>query len=257
MDDTLLRQLGEYCNSLHYGSLSREVVHQAKRHILDSIACAFGAFPVSDSAVAVARAVAKDAGCSAETTIMVSGDQTSMNMAALVNGTMVRYLDFNDVFKGRAWIIHPSDNIATAFAVGEGQRVSGKELLTAIVLGYEIQQRLANLPVKESVWYRGWDPNTTLSYSTAAIAAKLLGLDADGIANAIALAASRCSLVQIRRGQIAMDKALSIGQISAASILAALLARYGGTAVQRCLKAATGLKSGIGRLRPQVSYRRL
>ena len=164
-----------------------------------------------------------------------------MNMAALVNGTMVRYLDFNDVFKGRAWIIHPSDNIATAFAVGEGQRVSGKELLAAIVLGYEIQQRLANLPVNESVWYRGWDPNTTLSYSTAAIAAKLLGLDANGIANAIVLAASRCSLVQIRRGQIAMDKALSIGQISAASILAALLARYGGTGCSTLFEGGYGL----------------
>jgi 2-methylcitrate dehydratase len=72
-----------------------------------------------------------------------------------------------------------------------------------------------------------------------------LGLDADGIANAIALAASRCSLVQIRRGQIAMDKALSIGQISAASILAALLARRGGTGCSTLFEGGYGLNKVV------------
>ena len=249
MENTILRQIGVYCSDTQYGNIPANVIDKAKRLILDGIGCAFGAFPLQKTALTaltVARSAAHDLrGPSLESTVFVSGEKTSMDMAALVNSTMMRYLDFNDVFKGRAWIIHPSDNISTALAVGEKQRVSGRELLTAIVLGYEIQQRFANLPVSESLWYRGWDPNTTFTYSTAVVAAKLVGLDADGIANAMALAGSRSSLVQIRRGQIAMDKALSIGQLGAASVLAAVLAKHGGTGCSTLIEGDYGLNKVI------------
>lgn len=247
MENTILKQIGIYCDNLHFGSLPAEVVHQAKHHLIDSVACAFGAYSIPDVLpIGVATKVAKALGRSVESTILVSGEQSSMDLAAMVNSVMVRYLDFNDTFFGTAWFIHPSDNISTALAVAERQRVSGKDFLTAMVLGYEIQQRFANLPVSEAPWYRGWDPNTSLSYSTAAVAAKLLGLGADGIANALALAASRGNtLTQIRRGQIAMDKALSIGQIAAASILAALMAQYGGTGCSTLIEGDFGFNKAV------------
>lgn len=250
MDDGILKQIGAYCRGLSFDEISATAVHRAKCHLLDSIACAFGTFGVPDAPpVNVARKVAinlcrRDDEC----TIIGTGEKTSVDMAALVNSVMVRYLDFSDywVGAGRAFGIHPSDNIATALAVAEKQKTSGKELLTAIVLGYEIQMRLANLPVHYPPQYRGWDPNILLAYSVPAVAAKLLGLNDDQIANAISLSASRgITLVQIRRGQIAMDKAFSVGQNAAAAILAAFLAQQGGTGCATLIEGDYGLNKVI------------
>ncbi|MFH1486964.1 MAG: MmgE/PrpD family protein [Chloroflexota bacterium] len=247
MENTVVRQLGSYCQDLSFNSLPGEVVHQAKRQLLDVIACAFGTFSIPGTTpTKVAHQAARDLGHAPQCTILVSGEKTSVDLAALVNGVMIRYLDFNDAFFGHCFRIHPSDNIATALAVGEMQGASGKELIEAVVLGYEVQQRLANLPIRQAWPSDRFGICTSLSYSTAAVAAKLLKLDAEGIANAIVLGASRGNeLRELRRGQIAMDKALSVGQTGASSILAALLAKHGATGTATLLEGDYGFNKAV------------
>jgi 2-methylcitrate dehydratase len=102
-------------------------------------------------------------------TILGTTLKTSPEMAAFANGTMVRYLDYNDTYLSKE-PAHPSDNIAPALALAEAQHATGHDLITAIVVGYEVQCRLCDAA---SLRARGWDHVTYGAFSSALVAARL------------------------------------------------------------------------------------
>jgi len=153
--------------------------------------------------------------------------------AALANCVMVRYLDFNDVYFNMG-SCHPSENIPTALAVGEREHSSGKEVLTAIVIGFEVQQRFADVfPLHRLGWYHV----TMAGYVTPLVAGKLLGLNEGEMTHAIGISGSHnhalLGLVGERdhsqHGQISMMKAIGYGFGSQSGIVAALMAQKGFT----------------------------
>jgi 2-methylcitrate dehydratase len=146
--------------------------------------------------------------------------------AAFANGCLVRYLDFNDTYLSKE-PAHPSDNIPAAFAVAEAGSATGRELITAIALAYEIQCRLCDAA---SLRARGWDHVSYVTFSSALAAAKLLKLDADRTRQAVNIAGvSAASLRQSRVGELSHWKAATVAHAARRGVFAALLAKEGMT----------------------------
>ena len=99
METTIARQLADYAKELSFGDLPPEVVKQTKRCILDAMTCAFGGYAGESSRI-LQDALGELNG-SEESTVIGSGIRTSCLNAALANGLMVRYLDYNDYYRNQ------------------------------------------------------------------------------------------------------------------------------------------------------------
>ena len=128
--------MAEFAVSLKYEDLPKEVVHEVKRYLYDSIGCAYGAYHTKD--VNIIRDLYRDMGGKAEATVIGFGEKIPAVNATLVNSLMIRSLDFNDIY-WKEDPSHPSDIIPAALSVAEMTNASMKEVITAIVLAYEFQ----------------------------------------------------------------------------------------------------------------------
>lgn len=235
---TVLQRLAAFVHDVHYEALPPEVVHYAKRLILDTLGCAFGAME-SDVAAALRR-FADDIGGAPQATLIGSGLKTSVALATLVNGGLLRYLDSNDYYFGRD-PAHPSGNLAPALAMAERQGRDGKTLIAALVGAYEVHLRLADYAGEPSLWRRGWHHGTNAQFSSAALAARLAGLDPDRTAHAMAIAGShQNTLAQLQSGAISMIKATAEAWVAKAGVEAALLAGHGMTGPLGLLEGPNG-----------------
>jgi 2-methylcitrate dehydratase len=110
---------------------------------------------------------------------------------------MTRWLDFNDTYLAKE-PAHPSDNFGLLFALSGVREFTGKDLITAAVLAYDIQCRFCEAA---SVRARGWDHVNYILVSAALAGAKLLGFDKEQMYNAVALAiTSHAAVRQPRQG---------------------------------------------------------
>src|SRR5204862_7072645 len=135
----LADRLSRYCQSLCYDDLPSAVVHEVKRRILDSLGCALGAW--SAPPCRIARQLAHTVPVSHGATLWGTGHRTLPDLATFANGTLVRYLDFNDTYLSKE-PAHPSDNLPDIPPVGETARASAQRVIQAIPLAYEVQTRL-------------------------------------------------------------------------------------------------------------------
>lgn len=228
--------LADLVLGIGYDDLPPDVVHQAKRLVLDTMGCAMGGF--NGPPTRIVRDVVRDMGCRGEATVIGEGGATSCAYATLVNGTMLRYLDHNDYYFRRD-TAHASANIAAALAVAEREGLSGRDVILGIVVGYEVQLRLCTHA--GSLWERGWAGATNLSYSAAAAAARLMGLDATRTANALAIAGSvNNTLTESRHGNIPMMKATGEANAAKGGVEAALFARRGLTGPEQVFEGRWG-----------------
>lgn len=235
---TRIEQLAQLAHAVRYEELPQEVVTQAKLRVLDTLGCAYGAIG-SDVANAVS-ALAADCGGDAQATIIGSGVRTSAPLAALVNGSLLRYLDGNDYYFSRD-PAHPSGNLAAVLAVAEREGRSGKDLIAALVAAYEIQLRLCDFVGTPNLWKRNWHHATNAQFSTAAAASRLLGSSVTQTAHAMAITGShQNTLAQLQSGSISMIKASAEAWVAKAGVEAALLARHGFTGPLPLLEGNAG-----------------
>lgn len=243
---TIVERIASYAEGLRYEDIDQKTRDCAKRVLLDALGCALGA--VEAEPVRIVHRVALSLGGAPQATAIGQRGKTSVVLAALANGVAIRYLDFNDVYFGPAWTAHPSDATGALLAVAESRQRSGKDLLTALVLTYEIQMRFSDLPVARNLWHEGWDHSCSCAYASATGVGKLLGLDARRIAHAISLSGARANtLSEIRVGDIPMDKALSAPAAAANSVLYALLAEDGFTGCPTLLEGKYGFKNAVAK----------
>jgi 2-methylcitrate dehydratase len=240
---SVLERLAVVVHSVHFDSLSGEVVSAAKARVLDTLGCAYGAL---DSDVGhAARRMAADCGGAPQATLIGTGEQTSAPLATLVNGSLLRYLDSNDYYFSRD-PAHPSGNLAVALAVGEREHRSGRDLIAALVAAYEVHLRLCDFAGEPSLWKRGWHHGTNAQFSSAAIAARLLGLDPARTAHAMAISAShQNTLAQLQSGAVSMIKGTAEGWVAKAGVEAALLARHGVTGPLALMEGGAGWASCV------------
>jgi 2-methylcitrate dehydratase len=191
--------------------------------IIDAIGCALGAFDEVPSQIA--RRVAGLDG-PGDSTIWGTEKAVSPEMATFVNGLMTRYFDFNDTYLSKE-PAHPSDNLSCCIAVAEAERRTGKDLLTAALIAYEVQCRLCDAA---DIRHRGWDHVNYGLVSTALAASRLMGLSEGKAAHAVNIALNgHIAMRQVRAGELSMWKGASFANAARNGVFAARLAREGMT----------------------------
>jgi 2-methylcitrate dehydratase len=213
--------LAELASGIRFSELAEEVVQETKQRVLDALGCAFGGFHGGPSVIM--RKVVADLGGKPESSVVGATYRTSCEKAALVNSTMLRYLDYMDSHAGPD-ACHPCFNIPPCLAVAERVSASGKDLIAAIVAGYEIQIRFQEAC---KIGSRGWFSGTYLEFSVPLAVGKLLGLDVDGLANALAIAATHANALSVNSGSIPACKSIADGMVASTGILGALMAAAG------------------------------
>jgi 2-methylcitrate dehydratase len=242
MADRILNRLCDYALKLSYRDLSPEVIRRTKHIILDTVGCALGG--AESPPAKIARATVSEITSALPSAVLVSGQETSPDLAAFANGVMIRYLDFNDTYAGSP-TCHPSDLLAPVLAVVDARNGSGKDAILGTVLGYEVLCGLIDAGTKERG--RGWDQSTYGVIAAAVVAAKLFGHTKEQMANAISLAvSSHISLEQIRRGQISHWKGCALANASRNSVFCAMLAAKGMTGPEEVFEGKAGFFNSTG-----------
>lgn len=233
---TLAHRLAEWAGQARYEALDKSVVHEVKRRVLDSIGTALGAWKSRPAKVTreLAMGVAVPGGAS----VLGSKHRTTPDLATFTNGALVRYLDFNDTYLSQE-PAHPSDNIPACWAVGQVSGASGKEIIAAIALAYEVQCRLCDAA---SLRAHGWDHVYYGALSSALAAAKLMKLNAEQMVHTLGLAGV-CNFAtrQTRTGQISDWKACAFSNAARNGVFAAGLARMGMTGPNEIFEGPKGL----------------
>jgi 2-methylcitrate dehydratase len=161
----------------------------------------------------------------------------------LLNGALVRYLDFNDSYLAPRETCHPSDNLGAVLAAAELARADGATLLTALAVAYQVQCRLSDAaPVRA----RGFDHTTHLAYSAAAGVSRALSLDARHTANAIAISGTALNALRVTRtGTLSQWKGLAAPFAASAAMQAVLLAQRGVTGPAEVIEGNKGFIESI------------
>src|SRR5262245_54804042 len=234
--DRTTETLARYVTSLRFEDLSADAIHEAKRHLIGSFGCALGG---SRSGPAdIARRVAPVWHGAPAARILGDGRSTTPEAAAFANSVMVRFLDANDTYITRG-SGHPSDMLGALLAAAESRGASGKDLVLATVAGYEIFGALAD---QVSLRDRGWDQGVFVAPAAAAGAGLLLGLSAEQMADALAIAATaNVATRQTRAGDLAMWKGCATAVAAKAGLFAAELARAGMTGPTAAFEGRHGL----------------
>jgi 2-methylcitrate dehydratase len=242
MADRILNHLCDYALRLSYSDLPQEVIRRTKQIVMDTVGCALGG--AESPPAKIARAAASEITSANPSTVLVSGQETSPDLAAFANGVMIRYLDFNDTYAG-APTCHPSDLLAPVLAVVDAKNGTGKDAILGTVLGYEVLCGLIEFGSKERG--RTWDQSTYGVIAAAVVAAKLFGHTKEQMANAISLAASsHISLEQIRRGQISHWKGCALANASRNAVFCAMLAAKGMTGPEEAFEGKAGFLNSTG-----------
>jgi len=157
-------------------------------------------------------------------TILGTTKKTMPDLAAFANATAARYVELNDVYHwpGSAGG-HPSDVITPLIGVAEHARASGRDLITAVVLAYEIYLRLS-----DAIGRTAFDCANFACLGVAAGSSKLMGLSRTQLAHSLSMAAVPVNILrQVRTGHLSMWKAVTAGHAGRAGVFAAMLARDG------------------------------
>ncbi len=243
MDKTISRQIAEFAVGLKYKDLPDNVVNEVKRFLYDSVGCAYGGYHTKD--VNILRDIYKEMGGKEEATLLAFGDKMPAVNAALVNSLMIRALDFNDIY-WKEDPSHPSDLIPAALAVGEMVDASMKEVIVAIVLAYEFEQRLCEFAVP-GVRERKWHHATLTQFVSPIVAGKLLGLSVDQMVNAIGINGSHNHTIGCpTAGKLTMMKNTVDPMAVQSGVFSALMAQKGYTGTEAVFEGKEGLMDVYG-----------
>src|SRR5216110_445255 len=241
MTTTLAHRLADYACALEFAELSPEVVHEVKRRVIDSLGCALGAW--KEEPCRIAREVASEFSAKRGSTIIGTSHKAPPDWAAFANGCAIRYFDYNDTYLSKE-PAHPSDNISAALAAAESVGASGRELIAAIALAYEVQCRLCDAA---SIRARGWDHVTYGAFSTALACARLMKLDPQKTRHAVNIAGVACAAMrQARVGELSHWKGVAFAHAARHGVYSALLARAGMTGPAPIFEGQMGFEKELG-----------
>lgn len=218
----MVRQMAEFVTGARFDQIPDDARLQLRIRILDALGCALGALHATT--MQRVRDVVTAAGADGPSTL-IGGGRAAPDRAALLNGALVRYLDFNDSYLAPNETCHPSDNLGAVLAAADAAHADGRTLLTALGVAYQVQCRLSDVaPVRD----KGFDHVTHLAYSAAAGASHALGLGAERTANAIAISGTALNALRVTRtGTLSNWKGLAAPFAAANALEATLLAQAG------------------------------
>ena len=215
--------------------------HEAKRSILNFFATALGS--ANDPAVTAALRTLLPFSGAATSAVIGRPERLDALGASFLNAISANLLDFDDTHLDT--IIHPAAPVAApVLALAQARGFSGQAVLTAFILGVEVECRVGNA-VSPGHYARGWHITSTCGvFGAAAACAKLLELPADQISNAIGIAASQSAGIVENLPSAA--KNVSVGNAARNGLFAALLAAEGYSASPRAIEGPLGWARAMG-----------
>lgn len=218
----IVQQMAAFVSRVSGDDIPNGAREQMKIRVLDSLGCAIGALRAPP--IEMIRRHTAEFGESERCTL-IGGGSAAPDRAALFNGALGRYLDFNDSFLAAGETCHPSDNLAAVLAASEDARRNGDDFLTALAVAYQVQCRLSEAaPVRA----KGFDHTTQGSFAVAAGVSKALGLSQSQTACALAIAGTALNALRVTRtGSLSHWKGLAYPFMSSCATEAAYLARQG------------------------------
>jgi 2-methylcitrate dehydratase PrpD len=238
MVDTVLGQLAEHWSNVTFAALPDEVIEVGKQCMVDWMGCA-----LAGSGEVLVELLRYELTSLGTATLIGVSRRTPPRDAALINGAAGHALDFDDTHTLLSG--HPSAPVLpAALAMAEQLDVSGEALLTAVVVGVEVECRVGAL-LSPGHYRAGWHATATIgTIGAAAAVAHLLCLDGQRTAHALALAATQAAGLKASFGTMA--KPLHVGKAAADGFLAARLAARGFTGNPAVLEAEQGLAAATG-----------
>jgi len=229
-------RLGEYGSALQGAGLAVEVLHHAKRAVVDWYA-AWIPGAVQAPATLLEKAFADDLGRGASQ--LALGRLATTRTAALINGTAAHTVEVDDIYRDA--IYHPgAPTIAAALAQAQASQTSGLDFLTAVVAGYEISTRIG--ATLGRAHYRYWHNTGTVgTFGAAAAVASLLRLDSAAYTHALCTAATMAAGLQQAFRMDSMSKPLHAGHAAQAGLMAAQMACEGVTGSLDVLDGEAGM----------------
>jgi 2-methylcitrate dehydratase len=240
---TVTEQMAGFVETVRYEDLSPEVIYQVKRFLWDSLGCAYGGLDTNDATMM--RELMRDLGGPAQSSVIGSGEKAPAVSTSLVNGLLIRALDYNDIYWNQD-PSHPSDLIPAALSVGEARGRSGKDLILGIALAYEFEMRFcqAGLPgIRERKWHHA----SLTAFVSPLVAGKMLGLDAAKLTHAVGISASHSmTLGCVTAGKLTMMKNTVDPLATQSGVQAALLAEKGYQGPAHVADGKEGLTQCLG-----------
>src|SRR5687767_8346349 len=231
------RDLAAFASRLQYEDILAAAVERMKDCVLDAIGCCLHGVTLPWTRKVQEMVLAEGAAPAAS--IFGGGGRTSASQAVLVNATAGHAFELDDIHKES--IVHPGSlalPVAMALAEAAGG-VSGRDLITAMVAGYEVGTRVGNAATM-SLFLRGFHPQgTSGAFVAAATAGRMLGLSPGEMQHALGIVGSQAGgLMAAQEG--AMVKRFHCGRAAQSGVYSALLARRGFTGITNVLEAPYG-----------------
>jgi 2-methylcitrate dehydratase len=241
---SLAETLARYAANLRYEDLPEDIVRLTKRTILDTLGCAFGGYAAGPSKIAIK--LASDVTAREPATVLISGTKTSPDLAVFANGVMIRYLDFNDAFVSLTHGAgHPSDTIAALLSAAEVKQRSGRDLITATVLSYEVFCKIADV---FDYLGNGIDHSTITGMAAVVSAGRLMGLTPEQMVQAIGVTVGgNTATRQGRSDALSNWKAFAAADACRKAIFAIQLAQNGMTGPGSVFEGTYGFFKVMGR----------
>lgn len=236
-------KLADFAINLKFEEIPEDVVHNIKRCILDTIGYIIGASIVEEGKM-IADFV-RELGDREEATVLGFNYKSSCRNAAFANGTMAEVLEAQDGYRHGG--NHPCSTVIPAtLAVGEYNGVGGKDLITAVTVGYEVANRISRA-MHPSHTFSGFLPTgTTGTFATAAAIGNLLGIDNELMINAFGIAqflVPLCASEANAEGYTV--KTIQGGQGAKVGVTSAMLAKKGFTGCPESLAGSEIWQGGF------------
>ena len=237
---TIVEQLASFVSRAGDKDITDGEREQMKIRVLDSLGCALGALGTPPIEM-IGRHTAEFG--ESDRCTLIGGGHAAPDRATFFNGTLVRYLDFNDSFLAPGETCHPSDNMAAVLAASEDAGRNGQDFLMALAVAYQVQCRLSEAaPVRA----KGFDHTAQGSYAVAAGVSKALGLSQIQTAHALAIAGTALNALRVTRtGSLSHWKGLAYPYMSSGATQAAYLARQGITGPLEVFEGNKGFMDAI------------
>jgi len=240
-------EIAEWVHGLKYEDLSPGAIERAKLFWYDSLGCALGGSQTEDARILLEHhkalgSVREPARAEPVTpcTIFVDGGKTNPVDAAFLNAHCVRAMDYNDIY-WKADPAHPSDLICGPLAVCESKGLSGRDLILATIVAYEIEMRLVEIG-RPGVREYGWHHATLTGFAAPFAAGKPLGLNVQQLVNAAGICAARTgSLGAVTAGKLTNMKNTVDPWATRMGVESGMLAQRGYTGPEHIFDGKEGL----------------
>jgi len=236
----LTQQLADYAVKEQTSKLPANVIHHAKRAVIDWYAALLPGSLVAPATI-LEQALAED--LDRGNARLASGRRATLRTAALINGAASHSVEFDDIYRDAGY--HPgSPVISAALAAAQSTGASGETFLRGVIVGYETSTRIGEAIMPSH--YKFWHTTGTVgAFGAAAAVTTVLGCNRDQIAHALGTVGSFASGLQQAFRSQCMTKPLHGGHAADVGAMAAMGAAKGLTGALDMLEGEVGFGAAM------------